>query len=216
MQVFVLALELEHAALELDLLGVEGGELRGELLARLGVDRLATLELLVLAASLRRLGAPLGGRLADVRGEDGDEGGLLRELVELHHLDAPAKDRQVVVEVAQDVASVLGVQLERVVRRARGGDAEHLNLLARHHELVRRAEQAGGGDEARAILVHVECAEEIHAVVAAHHVRTRPGVRRVIARGRGRILGRTHTCEGRGGVRFDAGGGEPARAPCVS
>ena len=92
MQVFVLALELEHAALELDLLRVEGGELRGELLARLSVDRLETLALLALAASLRRLRAPPGGRLADVRGEDGDEGGLLRELVELHNVHDLAKD----------------------------------------------------------------------------------------------------------------------------
>ena len=45
--------------------------------------------------------------------------------MELHNVHDLAKDRHVVVEVAQDVTSALGVQLERVVRRARGGDAEH-------------------------------------------------------------------------------------------
>ena len=210
-QMFILALELEHATLQRHLLAVQVHHLLRELLAVVGLAAAARRERLggfALAPLLRGARAPLVCVVADVGGEHGNERFILREHVQLHHLAAPFERGDVIVEVAQDVLAVLGVQLQRVVRRARRGHAHDLNLIARHDELVRRAEQARVGDEPRAVPVHVQRAQQVDAVAAGHDVRARPSAGLVVL---GRLIAvQQELAASRGGGRHhDAGPPRP-------
>ena len=132
-------------------------------------------------------------------GAGGRMGAHLRQDLQLHHLAAPPEHFFVIVEVAQDVLPVLGVQLQRVVRCLGGGHAQHLDLVPRHDELVRGAEEPGGGDEARALGVDVQRAQQVDAVAAGHDVAAVPAVRALGLgpgrrhRGRGHGVADTHS-----------------------
>lgn len=140
--------------------------------------------------------AVVGAKTTLVRGA---RGAHLRQDLQLHHLAAPPEHFFVIVEVAQDVLPVLGVQLQRVVRCLGGGHAQHLDLVPGHDELVRGAEEPGGGDEARALGVDVQRAQQVDAVAAGHDVAAVPAVRALGLgpgrrhRGRGHGVADTHS-----------------------
>ena len=138
-------------------------------------------------------GAGLLARKKNVgRGRGDGESAHLREDLQLHHLAAPPEHLRVIIKVAQDVLPVLRVQLQRVVRGLCGGHAQHLDLVPGHDELVRGAEQPGGGDEPSALGVDVQRAQQVDAVAAGHDVAAVPAVRALGLGPRGRHRGGRH------------------------
>ena len=126
------------------------------------------------------------------RGRGVGESAHLRQDLQLHHLAAPPEHLLVIIKVAQDVLPVLRVQLQRVVRGLCGGHAQHLDLVPGHDELVRGAEQPGGGDEPSALGVDVQRAQQVDAVAAGHDVAAVPAVRALGLGPRGRHRGGRH------------------------